>query len=426
MLRDEVKAKTSRVWPVVVLLSAKKACYRHHVEVCLGSLLIYLFPVVMDMVLASVSFLATVWAAEKGSSASSVANLLTLWAGTYMVVSLAVGRIVTRRNAAWLIIGTCLATSGLSLLFAICASLKVMYLLMALMGVATAMFFTPFQVFMKVVGEGRRRSIIRSVGLYTLSWSSGYALGPFAAAFLWERVGWMGCHGINAMATLAVAVATGLLKHHATSHPVSATGQTEAMPAPASEDATEYSNMPDLAWMGWLFSGIGCMAITLIRGLFPCTGVDCRLARIDQGLILCTLSATQALLGFALGWARQWMYRPLPVLAFGVCGVLGLVLIAVARTTSVFYLATFMFGLYSGSFFFYLVFHSLVHSEKSACYVSVNEAIVGLTSMAGPFLGGIVADRYAPGTSYLMVAGIVVMAVVVQTYLHTKLAISRY
>lgn len=180
--------------------------------------------------------------------------------------------------------------------------------------------------------------------------------------------------------------------------------------------------LPDLAWMGWLFSGIGCMAIRMITGLFPSSGVVFALPKDDQGFVLFVLSIAQAGVGLGLSRFRRWMYQPAPILVFGMFGVAGLYLFSTAHSTSSFALAAGCFGVYSGSFFYYLVFHSLAHPQRSGRYVSVNEAVVGLTSIAGPLLGGIVAERLALGTAYLLTAGVLVIAVSVQFTLHRAIA----
>ncbi len=104
----------------------------------------------MDGVLASAFFLTTVWAAQRGASASQVSNLITAWSAVYMVSALAIGRVVTKRNAAWLLIAACVATAALSVAATGARDLGSMYALTALMGVTMAAFFTPFQVFMKL------------------------------------------------------------------------------------------------------------------------------------------------------------------------------------------------------------------------------------------------------------------------------------
>jgi MFS family permease len=386
--------------------------------------LIYLFPAIMDMILAAVFFMAQVYTAQRGASPSTVANFITTWAVVYMVSCFVVGRFVGRHNSARLIMLSCIVTTALSVAFALADAVPVMYLLVALEGIAMALFFVPFQVFMKQYDEGGSRSINSSVGLYTFSWSIGYATGPFAAAVVWSYVGWRGSHLINAGSALLVGVLTWLLQHEATARP-----QRPAAPPEAGHDGTgqaialqAYDRMPDLAWMGWVFSGLGCLSVRMINGVFPSSAAACHLSKLDQGLTLFILSAVQACFGLLLGYFRWWMYRPLPILATGAAGIAGLWLFSTAGSAPAFYAAAAVFGLYSGTFFFYLVFHSLVHPEKSARYVAINEVTVGLTSLAGPFLGGLVATNVAVRTPYLMAAVLVLAGVTAQSALHAAAA----
>lgn len=380
--------------------------------------LIYLFPAIMDMILSAVLFTCTVSAAQRGLSAGTVANIITTWAVFYMISSLAFGRLVRPRNAARLIIGCCIAAAGLSGALAVSERIEALYALVALEGIAMAGFFVPFQVFMKEVGQGRNKSVNYSVGLYTLSWSMGYALGPFMAGLAWEQVGWRGTHLGCSAAALLVGLMTYVLKHSAHPRSVPSAEGPAIEPAAPPPPPADYSRMPDLAWMGWVFSGLGCLAVRLIFGLFPSSAAGYAIPKVEQGLTLFILSATQAGMGLLLSRFLWWMYRPAPMLLAGVLGIGGLSLFATAGSTTGFHLAAACFGLYSGMFYYYFVFHSLVHPERSARYVSVNEATVGLMSLAGPFLGGWVADHYALPTSYLLTAGVLAVAIVVQAVLH--------
>ena len=344
--------------------------------------------------------MTTVWAAQKGASASQVSNLITAWSAVYMVCALAIGRIVTKRNSAWLMIGACIATSVLSVAATAPAaqSLWAMYALTGLMGVTMAIFFTPFQVFMKLVGERKQRSITTSVGLYTFSWSCGYAIGPFLAGYLWERVGWNGCQLLNGAACVMVAVATYVihLRIQRTHSPQARTDPAEAPDPPP--DA--YEDKPDLAWMSWVFGGVGCIAVAVVRGVFASTGRECHIPKFEQGVIFAVLSAVQATVGLSLSLGKRWMYRPLPILGFGLCGTIGMVLFSSLSTTAGFLVAAVLFGVYTGSFYFCFVFHSLVHPHRAARYISINEAVVGLTGIVGPFAGGLLAEKFSLSTPY--------------------------
>lgn len=419
-------------------------------------ILIYLLPAIMDMILPAVFFMASVTAAESGASASTVANFVTIWAAVYMVASLALGRVVNQRNAADLILLSCAITALLSAIFAFTTAIRTMYILTACEGVGIALFFVPFQVFMRQVGEGRQRSLNTSVGLYTFSWSIGFAAGPFITALMWRYVGWRASHTLCAIAALFVAAMTWKLKHltaprcedDVNKNPwdlkplaldrTSSLSNLESqisnlefqVPSPKTRIPnlkSQISNpapLPDLAWMGWVFSGLGCLAARMMFGLFPSSAMDCGLPKVDQGLTLFILSAMQACVGLALGLGRfrGWMYRPTPILVSGLFGAAGLCLFAMARTSAAFYVAAACFGVYSGTFFYYFVYHSLVHPQRSGRYIAINEATVGLTSMVGPFIGGLIADRWTLGASYHVTAGIVIAAIALQTILHVGYA----
>jgi len=376
-------------------------------------ILIYLFPALIDMVLASAGFICTVSAAEKGYSASTVANLVTVMSASYVMSCFAAGRIVTERNAVTLLTCACvlvaLVSVGLALFDGIYAKYCLVFLLMA----AAGMFFVPFQVFMKHMGH-RTRRIGESVGMYTLAWSVGFAAGPFLAGFLWTRLGWQSCHILNAFAALGTAAGLLLVKRHSDSvHVVD-------KHLPPEGHAAEYSGMPDLAWMAWLCGGIGAITFGLVRGILPKTGAALEISKFNQGMVFFVFCTMQGVVGMLLGRGRLWMYRPLPLVLLGLCGIVGLAAFAFAETAAMLCLAAAFYGVYSGTFFFYLVFHALVHPLKGARYVSINEMVVGITGMIGPFVGGLLADRSGLAAPYLFSALLVCGAVVTQAIVHSR------
>lgn len=378
----------------------------------MARLAIYSLPAMMDTILSSVLFVCMVRLADMNANALAVASFMSVWAIAYMIASLTAGGLVTRRNAGWILVASCTVSAGTSVGFVLIPGMTAMYLLGVLQGFATAFFFTPFQYFMKLLDENQKKSITHSTGLYTFSWSTGFALGPFIAGFLWVRFGWQVCHVVNGL--LAVVMACGILrlKRFAEAAPSGRVAETPAV--------DRYADMPDLAWMAWVFSGLGCAIVALVRSVFPSSAVAFDLSKPAQGTTFLILSATQALVGLGLGRGKLWMYRPAPIFLFGLCGLAGLVLFAVADSTTAFYLAAACFGVYSGAFYFYFVFHSLVHPTRAARYVSVNEAIVGLTSIGGPFIGGAIGDHFGLPASYMTAMVVLAMAITIQALQHAR------
>jgi len=379
-------------------------------------IVVYSFATLMDVVLSAATLECMWWMSDAGARPSAVAAFIPVWAVVYTIASLAAGHLVTNRNAPWLLISACAFTAVLSVAFAGADSPPALYALIALLGVAAAFFFTPFQVFMKLVDRGRNKGICHSTGTYTFAWSLGYALGPFIAGYLWVHGGWKACHLFNAALSAAMAVGAYCLKHHAQDKP----GRPEPAADPAGSRDFDYSAMPDLAWMAWVFSGVGCLASALIRSVFPSSGAAYDIPKPTQGTTLLILSATQALVGLAHSRSRTWMYRPLPVLVFGLFGIAALGLFSVARAPETFHIAAALFGVYSGSFYFYFVFHSLVHPVRAGRYVSINEAVVGIAGLLGPFAGGHLGDRFGLSSAYFAALALTAAAVAVQSACHWR------
>ncbi len=368
------------------------------------------------MVLSSVMFLVTVRAAGQGAHPMHVGGLLAVWSALYAVTSLVMAWVAGRRSAAWLMVASCAGSIGISLAFLGGPGLAGMYALMAFQGIASAMFFAPFQVFMKCVDEGGGRSVAASSGLYVWAWSTGFAIGPFVTGYLWQSFGWNVCHLVNAGVAALVGAGVLWLRHYAHTQVAPAVGAPAVDPAPV--DERDYAGLPDLAWMAWVFGGVGCMIISLIRGALPLSGEFYGISKASQGNVFAILSGVQALVGLSLGRFRFWAYRPLPLLVFGLIGCAGLWLLALGRSTPMFALGAACVGIHSGSFYFYFVFHSLVHPERSARYVSVNEAVVGVMGVLGPVLGGWVIQGAGLSGAYLGCAGLVLLVVLVQTTIH--------
>jgi len=389
--------------------------------------LVYVFPGAMDMVVGSAFFVCQVRLAEGlADSAVGVTGVVTTWGVVYMLCCLLVGRWVTQRSVSWMLIAACGLTAAVAAGFILLPGKAAMYALLVAQGVATALFFPPVQFFLKRVDSGQDKNAAYSAGIFTFSWSIGFALGPLVAGWLWQQewIGWRGCHVFNGFVAMALGVGVYLLKHHVlveASPPVTSKDDPPQEPAKRPpKPAVDYSRLPDLAWMAWVFGGLGSVAFAATRWVFPVSGVACGLGKLEMGAVLFIHCMAQAGLAYALRRSRLWMYRPLPLIAFGLVGVIGLTLFAVARSAPLFYCAALCTGVYTGSTFFYLVFHSLVHPTRSAQYVAINEAVVGMTGIVAPFSAGYVADSLGLPVSYAAVAVLIGLAVIAQALLHRR------
>ncbi len=391
------------------------------------SLIIYVLPAMADMVLAQFFFINAIRLSQQGASASVVANTLTVWSLVYLIACPFLGRFVTSANASRLMMISMGGLSLISLLFTVVPGILGVYILMALAGISTALFFLPFQVFMKAVDGANHKPLTYSTGLYTFAWSMGFAIGPFVSGLLMElgtakaggeSLGWKYACYFAATASALSCTAIYFLRNFAQAQPASTLSVTTTPPRAPTAD---YSRQPNLVWLGWVSAGIGVTVITFIRAVFPVRGETLlHLTQGFQGVLFFLVSLAQALTGLALCRSRYWMYRPSAVTAFGILGITGAFVFGFGHSPLMLCAGAVMFGIYAGSFFFYLVFHALVHPQRSSFYVAINESVVGICTMVGAVLAGFVADRYGFGTLYGSGAILILVALILQGVIHRR------
>lgn len=383
--------------------------------------LIYLFPALMDMVVASIMFACPQLLAELGASPKEITSLLVVWGVVYALLCPFVGRLTNARNASWLALSSCLLMAVCACSFALLPSLWPMYGTMMVLSVATAFFFTPFQVFMKAVHGHQAKDLAHSVGLYTFAWCTGFACGPFVAAWVWNSAGWKAFHALNALLSVTAAVGLLLMRHYARSDAPRADGDAQASP-PVLPDS-ELAGRPDLAWLGWVAAGTACLVMSMMRSSLFLSGRLMDISRVQVGTVLSIMFVSASLAGLALAHSRTWMYRAVPVALFGLLGLAGLALLPLASVGTAFVMfcaAAVCLGFYTGSFSFYLVFHALSHPERSAKYVAINEAVVGATHAVGPAITGMIWADCAPSRPYVLGICILAPVLIFQTVVHVR------
>jgi len=374
----------------------------------------------MDVVVALVIFVNTVRVARMSGKALVATGVAVAWGAVYTTVAFVGGRYITPRTAPRLMMAACVSLAGLCLLFTVLPGIPAIYVLVMCVGAAAALFFAPFQIFMKTVDSGAGRSLSLSVGLYTFSWSMGFAAGPLVSGLLMqaesgEGTGWKYACMVGAAAAAVTACGIHWLK------PLAEQQKRAPPTAEKAVDASRYSRLPDLAWLGWCVAGVGVLARGIVFTLFPVQAVrTLDMAEGHQGLVLFLLSAAQGVTALFLTRGRVWMYRwRLPAL-FGAVGVAGSMLFIFCRSVGGLCLAASCFGVYCGAMFFYLVFHSLTHPRRSARYVSVNESVVGISGVAGPALAGMLADMHGFGVPYVVAAVMIALMTVGQSWVHRR------
>ena len=393
--------------------------------------LIYLFPAVADVIIAATMFVCSNRLADAGQSRTVVAVVFAAWAIAYIAGNQILARLVTSRNAAAMMITANLLFTATAVVFVLIENVWAIYGTMAVLAVASALFFLPFQLFMKAVEPDQHQGVVRSVAMYTFAWSLGFGSGPFIAGFIYQGLGWQWCFAFTGLIGLLTACGIQMLKHHAKHHHGEAVSPSQ--PACINVGDLNYHAMPDLALLQWVVAGVGCLGIYSLLALLPSVGVSFAIPKSQIGSIIASLYIMQALVGLSLIRGRIWMFRPIPVTGFAAFGLVsmvgfgvsllpalgGLELLTVPLRTICLYVSVACYGVFSGSFFFGLVFHSLVHPHRSAKYVAINEMVVGICGVAGPVIAGTTADMFG-FTAFPMVLIVMIMGATILQFVVLK------
>ncbi|MCJ8330338.1 MAG: hypothetical protein MJH11_10180 [Lentisphaeria bacterium] len=370
-------------------------------------------------------------------------GILAVWGVFYMVSNWIVPRFVTDKNATSFIIGSCFCLFILSCVaifipslptddtirisvfllfdFSISSAGLGIYAISAISGILIAMFFAPFQVFMKTVDSGEKENVSYSTGMYTFSWSMGFAFGPFISGWFMELgIGWELCFAFSAFVSLLTALGIWYLRNAIRNNEEVA--ETKTLKPEASENNSPYDSAPDMAWVSWIVSiGILIATMAVFRSLFIVEAEQEHGMPSSQiGMIFFISSIGQAFTALFLIRGRDWMYKAIYPTLFNTAGVIGLILIMIGQSFTLFLLGGFLIGICTGAFFFYFVFHAIVHPKKSIRYVGINELLVGLTGVIGAFLGPWIEERHSYDMSWACVAALIVVVSIFQFIMHFR------
>ena len=356
-------------------------------------LLSYLFPILVNYVCGGVFFITALRCSQENTPGWVVGATLSTWSLFYSIVSFIAGKVTTVKNSVTLISAGGLMISAAAAGFLLFPGVYTQFIWIALTGIAAATYCTSFQVFAKSIEKNQNTGVVRATALYTASWSLGMATGPFVFGLLPVNVSFI----INAVLGLVIALGIVIVSKNVRRNENTAADET------LSENSSPAA-FRDCVLAGWIIGGVGTIAIFVIRCLVPYRANLLEFSRAEAGMVLAAVSFTQAFTALTLIKAKTMMYKPLPVILAGGCGVASLLLFGFSGSLITFAVAAVLFGIYSGYFYFMFVYHSLISPVNSTRYVAINEIIVGIMGTIGPFAGGLLTTPSTSGAAFPVMA----------------------
>jgi MFS family permease len=333
---------------------------------------IYTCPALMDLALFLVTFAVLYAAGERHMTLAQCMWIGVVFQLAYLAFSMASGLVLSRRNARTILFAStcgCILVGTVSLLLTGFVPLLVAF---AINGACCAGFFNSFQAFMR--SESPPGSLSRSVGLYTLAWSGGCALGFLSSGSLYRLGMWTLC-----LFTLGIGgvILTVLARH-----------RSRPEEEPSADDHVEEGCAasrrvdPRYVWVGWIIIFAAMFVQRPVTTYFPALSAKAGISPFAASVPLCLHFLIQGIFGQRMEKLRPLLYRRTPLWLFQGVGVVLFLVMWHQPSYTVCAVAVSLLGFYMGFAYFCAVYYAS-NSGRRSLNIGINECLVGIGSLAG-------------------------------------------
>ena len=372
----------------------------------MSHLIIYSYPLLIDIILGLFIFAGPMRAVENGVSLGMISLLITAYGIGYVLFSLFMSKIIRVRYARLQMVGASLLIAALSITLAFTANIYITLIVFSILPFGTSLFFNSFQAFMKHVGSNKATPMNMSVAIYVLSWSIGFALGPFFGGWIREYFSWHMAFLFAAILGIIVALVAFYF------NPVGEESQAEP-------PIIDHSGDPDLALSGWVGVLTTAIVLSLFLTLFPKQTEMMGMRPGFRGMVIFLQNMVQAGVVFLYARHYRWVYNVAVAPFVGILGVVALVCLYYATQPFLLFVAAVLFGVFGAGYFYAAIYHSLSHPSKSVRNISINEASVGTGFLLGPQLVHLSSSPTTFTRPYLY-AILIIAALIVFQYIFIK------
>ncbi|NLF69007.1 MAG: MFS transporter [Candidatus Anammoximicrobium sp.] len=330
-------------------------------------------PALMDWTVFLVLFAVLYGAGERGFSGLQCAWIGAVGQLAYMVASLLVGLVLTRRNARGVLLASTLGSTVMGVACLLVTSFAIQLALQALWFVFLSLFFNSFQAFMR--GETTPGRLAVTVGRYTLAWSVGSAVGFLSSGSLYG----LGTVALSVMTVLVGSVIfVALVRHQRRPHTLRSADEHEDTLSGSRAENARY------VLVGWCLVFTAMFVQRPLQSLWPAVCARTGILPFLPGLVLSLHMLLQGVWGHRVAAFAAWRYRRTPLVVLHLSGA---ILLGLAWLKPVFPMSAAVIiglGLYTGYAYFAAVYYAS-NSGRRSLNIGVNECLVGLGSFAGLF-----------------------------------------
>ena len=366
---------------------------------------LYLAAFLMDGSIAGVLLCAPLLAVALGASYDDLGMIGALGFLAYSLSCLGSGRLSERVGYRRSMAFAALATGASAALFCYASRLAHVFILYGTTWLFLSGFWPPFQAWL---GEGKSRGdLLRSLGRFNVSWSSGVLIGPaFGGALYAVGAAWP--FGVCAAVVCAISLSLFLLRFRESTPPE---GPVSCSPHPLSARFLTIARVANFA----TFFGTGT-----IRSLFPKLALDLGIAPPSLGIVMAMLGLSELCSFYLVSHTARWQFRLFPFVVVQTLGVAGMLTLALGNSALMLAIGLLGPGVLIGLTFTSSIFYGLSAVGPGGRRAGLHESITGAGFLVGPLVGGFAAEHLGPRAPYLLAAGVIVCALGIETYLHRR------
>lgn len=352
----------------------------------------------MDWLLVLANFVVMYRAGQQHFTLNQCAWLAGMWSLFYMLTSMGSGFLVSRKNARSILL-TSTAFAVLATVFCLAVvQFHALLVGMAMMGIFTAFFFNSFQAFMR--GESLPGNLMKTVGIYTLSWSMGSGLGFISSGYFF-------IYGIKTLSVLSLLIGMiiiiTIIRHKR--HPLNEISSEEHIEAGTSGARPVNARY---VWIGWIIIFTAMFVQKPLVSFFPAIGAAEGVSSFMTSLPLFLHCTVQALAGLAMFKWRGALYRRFPFMIMHLLAAVLFFVVWKRPTMSVCFPVFSLLGVYFGFAYFCSVYYSS-NSGNRVFNVSINEFLVGTACLLGLFVSEWWMRHTADAASMYAVCGMMLV-----------------
>ncbi len=366
----------------------------------------------MEILLGSIAIAVPLTAISLGASSLSLGILGSSTGLTFISLSFFFGKLSERWHRKSLLVLGSFVYIAASLLFSFSSQIYQLYLSMMLMGIAGAMFWPTLEAW--IAEKESKRTLVQKMALFNISWGTGVTVGPLIAGILFGvnfklPFYFAFCVGVFVLLTLFYKIP----KASFATKSKSFTDKTFL-----SEDPVH--NSPLYIRISRIANFILFFCTGMLWYIFPKLGIQLHLSALFLGLLMFVFSLSRVLTFYGLGRVRQWHYRIFPLAIFQLIAAVGLIIIFIASSLPLLFLAFVFMGTGMGMTYSSSLFYSINVTSQRGPSAAIHEMVLMSGYLLGPLIGGAVAQEFSLRTPYLVAVVIVVVGILIQLLLKRR------